>query len=50
MRPRTLLLNWVYYHFRRAALEAFKTAKGLSNANESLDIHLLLSSRRRLSW
>src|SRR5690349_3881127 len=45
MPTRTLLLNWVYYYPVGHAVEAFKTAKGLSNANENLDIHLLLNSR-----
>ena len=45
MRARTLLLNWVYYYPVGHAVEAFKTAKGLSNANENLEIHLLLNSR-----
>jgi hypothetical protein len=45
MRARTLLLNWVYYHPVGHAVEAFKTAKGLWNANENIEIHLLLNSR-----
>ena len=45
MRTRTLLLNWVYYHPVGHAVEAFKTARGLSNANENMEIHLLLNSR-----
>jgi hypothetical protein len=45
MRARTLLLNWVYYYPVGHAVEAFKTAKGLWNANENLEIHLLLNSR-----
>lgn len=45
MRARTLLLNWVYYYPAGHAVEAFKTAKGLSNANDNLEIHLLLNSK-----
>jgi hypothetical protein len=45
MRVRTLLLNWVYYYPVGHAVEAFKTAKGLRNANEDIEIHLLLNSR-----
>ncbi len=45
MRARTLLLNWVYYHPVGHAVEAFKTAQGLWNANENVEIHLLLNSR-----
>src|SRR3954447_7747724 len=45
MRTRTLLLNWVYYYPVGHAVEAFKTAKGLSNANDDVEIHLLLNSR-----
>ncbi len=45
MPARTLLLNWVYYNPVGHAVEAFKTAKGLSNANKNVDIHLLLNSK-----
>jgi hypothetical protein len=45
MRARTLLLNWVYYYPVGHAVEAFKTARGLCNANENMEIHLLLNSR-----
>lgn len=44
MPPRTLLLNWVYYYPVGHAVEAFKTAKGLANANDDVEIHLLLNS------
>ncbi len=45
MPVRTLLLNWVYYYPVGHAVEAFKTAKGLHNANPDVEIHLLLNSR-----
>jgi hypothetical protein len=45
MPARTLLLNWVYYYPVGHAVEAFKTAKGIFNANEDVEIHLLLNSR-----
>ena len=45
MSSKTILLNWVYYHPVGHAVEAFKTAKGLWNANENVQIHLLLNSR-----
>lgn len=44
MPARTLLLNWVYYYPVGHAVEAFKTAKGLWNANGNVEIHLLLNS------
>jgi hypothetical protein len=44
MQARTLLLNWVYYNPVGHAVEAFKTAKGMFNANENVEIHLLLNS------
>lgn len=45
MPPATILLNWVYYHPVGHAVEAFKTAKGLLNANPDAEVHLLLNSR-----
>jgi len=45
MPPRTILLNWVYYHPVGHAVEAFKVAKGLWNANENCEIDLLLNGR-----
>lgn len=44
MSRQTLLLNWVYYYPVGHAIEAFKVAKGLSNANHNVDVHLLLNS------
>jgi len=38
-------LNWVYYYPVGHAVEAFKTAKGLWNANADVEIHLLLNAR-----
>lgn len=45
MSRQALLLNWVYYQPVGHAIEAFKVAKGLSNANKNVDIHVLLNSR-----
>lgn len=45
MPRRTLLLNWVYYYPVGHAVEALKTARGLWNANENVEIHLLLNSQ-----
>ena len=45
MSARKLLLNWVYYQPVGHAVEAFKTAKGLWNANPGVEIHLLLNGR-----
>jgi ADP-heptose:LPS heptosyltransferase len=45
MAEQTLLLNWVYYHPIGHALEAFKAAKGFTEANPGVDVHVLLNSR-----
>ena len=45
MSSTRILLNWVYYHPVGHAVEAFKTAKGLWNANRNAKVHLLLNSR-----
>ena len=45
MGRQTLLLNWVYYHQVGHAIEAFKVAKGLANANPGVEVHVLLNAR-----